>query len=54
MNNNTIRYLIGVYPTISKQGWRSLVKRDRLKICWLRPTGVQNVMNKSPPLHSIG
>jgi hypothetical protein len=27
-----------------------MVKRDRLKICWLRPTGVQNE-NKSPSLH---
>ena len=24
------------------QGWRSLVKRDGLKIRWLRSTGVQN------------
>jgi len=31
------------------QGWRSLVKRDRLKICWLRPTGVQKIEQISLP-----
>jgi hypothetical protein len=36
----------------SAQGWRSLVKRDGLKIRWLRSTGVQNIfMDKSPSLH---
>ncbi len=37
------------------QGWRSLVKRDGLKIRWLRSTGVQNnsIMDKSPSLHTF-
>ncbi len=40
-----------MFENISAQGWRSLVKRDGLKIRWLRSTGVQKYEQISLPAH---